>query len=123
VAFPVDEARIAAAEEALGRRLPHGLRERLRRDNGGEIPVEGYPGDDVWQLHPVWDDGDRKRMARTASHVVRETDEHGELLPEGTVVIGDNGSGDLLVLPAGSDNPAWWDHETGDLQPITTDWS
>jgi hypothetical protein len=120
VAFPVDEERLAAAEEALGRRFPDGLRARLLRDNGGEITVEGHPG--VWQLHPVWDDGDRKRMGRTANHVVRETEEHGEV-PGGAVVIAANGTGDLLVLPEGSDDPAWWDHETGELHPVRTGWS
>jgi hypothetical protein len=121
VAFPVDEERVAAAEEALGRPLPAGLRERLLRDNGGEVIVEGYPGDAEWQLHPVWDDGDRKRMGRTANHLVRETEEHGEL-PDGAVVVGANGTGDLLVLPAGDDEPAWWDHETGELHAVRTDW-
>ena len=90
------------------------------RDNGGEITVEGHPG--VWQLHPVWDDGDRKRMGRTANHVVRETEEHGEV-PGGAVVVAANGTGDLLVLPEGSDDPAWWDHETGELHPVRTGWS
>jgi cell wall assembly regulator SMI1 len=46
VAFPVDEERIAEAEAQLGRRLPPELRARLLRDNGAEIEVDGYPGDD-----------------------------------------------------------------------------
>jgi hypothetical protein len=38
-------------------------------------------------------------------------------------VVASNGTGDLLVLPEGSDDPAWWDHETGQLNPVTTDWT
>ena len=121
--FPVDEPRIAAAEEALGRRLPDGLRERLQRDNGGELTVEGYPGDEIWQLHPVWDDGDRRRIKRTANHIVSETEENAEPLPDGAVVVATNNTADILVLPPGSDDPAWWDHETGELHPVTTDWA
>jgi hypothetical protein len=122
--FPVGDEQIQQAEQALGRALPAGLRERLRRDNGGDVAVEGYPGDDpVWQLHPVQDTGDRRRAKRTADHLVRATEERRAELPEGTVVIAANGTGDLLVLPAGSDDPHWLDHETGDLHPVRTDWS
>jgi len=28
-----------------------------------------------------------------------------------------------LVLPSDADAAAWWDHETGELQPVETDWS
>jgi len=119
--------RIRAAEAQLGRELPAALRSRLVRDNGGEIEVRGYPGDDpVWSLHPVWDDEDRRRAGRTANHLVRETDEARERLeglPAGAVVIGDNGTGDvLLVLPEG-DDVVWWDQETGAVEPVTVDWS
>ena len=65
MAFPVDEERIEAAERALGRTLPPRLRERLRRDNGG----------------------------------------------------------DLLLLLAGEDEPRLRDHETGEHQPVSTDWA
>lgn len=58
MAFPVDESRIRAAEEALGRTFPDVLRERLMSENGGEIDDtdEGY-----WFLYPVYDDSDRRR--------------------------------------------------------------
>ena len=123
MAFPVDEERIEAAERALGRTLPPRLRERLRRDNGGDLDL-GELG--PWQLHPVWDDGDRRRVARTASHVVRETEEAHEGipdLPEGAVVVAADGSGDLLLLLAGEDEPRLHDHETGELEPVSTDWA
>src|SRR5215216_5580085 len=98
--LPVAEEHIREAERELGRELPRALRDRLMRDNGGEVEVEGYPGDDpVWQLHPVRDPSDRKHAARSANHVVRETQEahsaSGARLPPGSVVIGANGTGDL----------------------------
>ena len=64
--------------------------------------------------------------ARTASHVVRETEEAREAvpdLPEGAVVIAADGSGDLLVLLEGEDDPRRHDHETGELEPVATDWT
>ena len=44
MAFPVDESRIGAAEEALGCAFTVVLRERLMSENGGEIDGtdEGY---------------------------------------------------------------------------------
>jgi hypothetical protein len=65
-------------------------------------------------------------MKRTTNHIVRETEEAHEslqgALPAGTVVVAANGTGDLLVLPPDGDQPAWWDHETGELHPVETGW-
>ena len=106
--FPVGEDRIEEAEGELGRQLPVALRDRLMRDNGGEIEVDGYPGDNpIWYLHPVWDPSDRRRVARTANHIVRETREaHDTIgdLPAGSIVIADNGTGDLLLVLADDDD-------------------
>jgi len=121
MAFPVDEAQIAAAERQLGRLLPDGLRARLLRNNGGELQTD----DDDWILHPVWDATDRKRMSRTANHIVRETEQarawHG--FPDSAISIATNGSGDHLVIHAGSDAVDLWDHETGECYPVTIDWT
>lgn len=98
------------------------------RENGGDIAVSGYPSDEsFWQLHSVWDPTDRKTASRSATHLVLETSNalagRRVGLPEGTVVIADNGTGDLLVLPPGDDRPHWWDHENGSVHPVTVDWS
>ena len=118
--FPAGEDRINEAETELGRRLPEAPRARLKRDNGGEIEVAGSPGDNaVWFLHPGWNSGDRRRMSRTANHVVRETREAHETigdLPAGAIVIADNGTGDLLLVLGEGDDVVWWDHETGDVE-------
>ena len=124
--FSAGEDRVNEAETELGRRLPEALRARIKRDNGGEIEVAGYPGDDaIWYLHPVCSPGDRKRMARTANHVVHETREAHETivdLPAGAIVIADNGTGDLLLVLGEGDDVVWWDHETGDIESVKANW-
>ena len=96
------------------------------RDNGGEIEVGGYPGDDaIWSLHPVWDPSDRRHIARTTNHIISETHEaHDGIsdLPAGSIVIAGNGSGDLLLVLADTDDVVWWDHETAEVEPVTVDW-
>ena len=109
--FPVAEERVRACEDALGVRLPEPLRSALKTDNGGEIATPH----DLWRLHPVEDTSDRKRLSRTANHIVRETRAaHGYGLPADLVVLADNESGDHLVLRDGT--VSIWRLETG-LEP------
>jgi len=119
--FPVDESRIVEAEKQLGRRLPDELRARLLRSNGGEIEVEG----DTWTLHPVWDPTDRKRMARTANHIVTETRlaRTWPGFPPDAVSIAMNAYGDRLIVRPGSDEIELWDHETGECSPVMIQWA
>ena len=128
--FPVNEERVVAAEEELGRCLPDELRHRLMRDNGGEVeaaaPRQGAEEhfDPHWELHPVWDDSDRKRAARSASHIVRETAEARgwDRFPAEAIAIASNGTGDRLILRPGSDELALWDHETGQVLAVRVSW-
>ena len=122
--FPVDGSRIAAAEEALGRRLPDGLRGRLQQENGGEIEASGS----VWYLHPILDDSDRRPLRRTATNnIVHETEEardaFTEFFPDGAVAVANDGGGDYLLLLPGEDEPRLWEPRTGNLEPARTDWS
>lgn len=128
--FPATEERLVRAERELGRALPKDLRERLMRDNGGTVtavPI-GAPAesdaDSSWELHPVWDDSDRKRAARTASHVVHETAEARAWsgFPGEAIAVAADGSGDRLVLLPGSDDIAHWDHETGATKNVLVSW-
>jgi hypothetical protein len=121
MAFPGSEELIAAAEDALGRRLPATHRARLLADNGGEIGAI----DDYWRLFPVWDPTDRRTVARTANHIVRENEALRSGWPDfapGLIAIADNGGGDLLVLPPDDDQVHWFDHETGAIEPVDVEW-
>src|SRR5438445_1130071 len=97
--FPVDEVLLEAAETQLGRKFPEGLRGRLLRNNGGEVLVryEGEEPDedeDTWALHPVWDSTDKRRMKRTVSHIVKETQQARQWrgFPEDAVAVGHQGT-------------------------------
>lgn len=118
--FPVDEAAVMAEEGQLGRRLPDELRARLTRDNGGEV----HAADDIWQLHPVFDRRDRKRVARTAGHILRETAAAKKWwgFPAGAVAVAANGTGNLLVLLPDDDRVHRWSHETGEVRPVEVLW-
>ncbi|WP_051695147.1 SMI1/KNR4 family protein [Caulobacter sp. UNC358MFTsu5.1] len=118
--FPVREALIVEAEQALGRRLPPTFRERLTKDNGGEVAT----ADDDWTIHPVWDPTDRRTIARTASHIVKEVDQARAWagFPSDAIPLAINDQGDRIIVRAARDDPEVWDHETGLITPIDIDW-
>lgn len=124
--FPVQARFLDAAEAALGVRFPSAYRARLAADNGGELCA----GDEVWWLHPVRDDSDRRRLARTCNDVVRETRDARARpgFPAQAVAIAHNGAGDCLVfVPASAhagslDEPVWrWDHRGDGLERVADD--
>jgi hypothetical protein len=91
------------------------------RSNGGTVEID----DDEWTLHPVRDDSDRKRLARSSNDVATETSaaRSWKGFPDSAVAIGANGSGDLLVLLAeGADHFGEavfvWEHETGETRQV-----
>lgn len=118
--FSTTEAIIAAAEVQLGLQFPEAFRAYLVASNGGEIDT----ANDSWRIHPVFDDTDRKRAARSASHIVNETRQARAWLgfPPDAVAFASNGSGDHLVfLPDPKDVKRLgsavflWQHETRTL--------
>lgn len=123
MAFAGTEELLVAAEHELGRRLPEPHRNRLIRENGGEVQA----ADETWTLYPVWDPTSRKTMGRTANHIIRENEslrrDWPDILPDGHIAIADNGGGDLLVLAPEADEIRFWDHETGELIPVSVKWS
>jgi hypothetical protein len=94
--FDLDERFIVAAEEQLGASLPYSYRQAMRSSNGGEVRACG----DVWQLYPILDTSDRKRLKRSCNDILYETrfmrDWGG--WPENALAIADNGTSDRLVL-------------------------
>ena len=122
--LPTSERAVERAEEQLGRRLPQLLRERLLRNNGGDVLVRWEDGEEEeWQLHPVWDDSDRDTMRRSSNHLVREQANAKEWpgFPRDAVSIAALDA-DQLVLTADQDEPKLWLHETGELASITVIW-
>jgi hypothetical protein len=70
--------------------------------NGGELSIEG----DHWTLYPFFDTSSTKHMCRTCNHIVSENKNACEWgnFPLNAVAIGDNGSGDYLLLLPCDDN-------------------
>ncbi len=118
--FPVAMARIHEAERQLGCKLPMDLRVRLYRENGGQIEAAG----NSWQLFPVFDSSDRKRMTRTANHIIRETQAARTWtdFPQDAIATAENGGCDFLILQSGSDEVEFWDHETGESKVVDVNW-
>ena len=123
--FNLEESYIVAAEQALGARLPESYRQAMRRANGGEVEAAG----DDWQLHPIADTSDARRVSRTANHILRETAafRSWQGFPSTTVAIASNGAGDALVLVqrGGAYEPLVyaWSHETRSLSKVANDFS
>lgn len=118
--FPIDESEVVKFETELGLRLPRVFRERAKQENGGEVATDDHD----WQLHPLPDRSDRKRLSRTANHVGLETRNASasDGFPERALCIASNGEGDHLVLTLeGSDLSdvvyIWW-HETRELERV-----
>jgi hypothetical protein len=121
MALPTVESCVAEEERLLGRRLPRLLRARLLLENGGEVRCDG----EVWYLHSVLDARERGTAKRSASHIAAETDycKGWPGFPAGAVAVAEDGTGDRLVLLAGSDDVVRWDHETGECHPVEEiDW-
>jgi hypothetical protein len=126
--FPVDEKYILQAEEKLSVKFPSSYREKMLKDNGGE--VETPP--DAWNLYPFFDTSDKKRIKRTSNDIVRETTVAREWdnFPKEAIAIGSNGCGDRLIFIRSSDDPLklddsvfWWDHETGNINKVANDFN
>ena len=123
--FNLAERFIREAEAELGAPLPHSYRQAMMASNGGEVAAY----DDVWNLHPILDKSDRKRLSRSCNHILRETRVMLDWpdWPENAVAIGDIGTGDkLLFLREGRlYQPAVyvWLHDSGDLIVVAQSFS
>jgi len=118
MAFPVDEKYISKAENELGVIFPESFRNKMMKLNGGGVEVLS----DYFELHPFYDESEKKRIKRTSNSIVHETKvSHTHYgLPENLVVIGNNGGGDVLVYKKESDGSIkdmvyWFNHETEEL--------
>jgi hypothetical protein len=123
--FDLAESFLLAAERELGASLPKTYRLAMLRENGGEIETD----DDFWQQYPVADTSDRKRLSRSANHILKETEScrGWARFPENAVAIASNGAGDQLVLLRQNEVFApevyAWLHESGELKKVADDFS
>lgn len=123
--FDLQESYLAAAEVALGARLPESYRRSMLRSNGGELEAAG----DDWQQYPISDTSERKRLSRTTNHVLKETEQFRQWrgFPPNALSIASNGSGDCLLFlrQDGEFEPAVyaWSHETRELSRVASDFS
>jgi hypothetical protein len=123
--FPVDFSFIQRAEERLGVKLPPSYKARLCRCNGGGVRANG----DGWQLFPVFDSSDRKRIKRTCNDIVHETNwaRRYHSFPPGGIAIASNGTPDRLVLLYSElegrcgDAVFRWYYDTGELVKVADD--
>ena len=116
--FPLEPQFVVRAEQKLGAKLPAAYVAKMLRANGGSVEIEG----EDWELHPILDETDAKRTARTCNDILHETDEARgwEGFPEEALSIGRNSSGDHLVLlrtgeGVYDDTLHLWDHETHEV--------
>lgn len=123
--FDLAEAFVLAAERELGSPLPLSYRSAVLIENGGELETES----DDWELYPIADTSDRKRLSRTANHIIKETQScrGWKRFPEGALAIAGNGSGDQLIfLKDGATFTSAvyiWSHETGAVEKVADDFS
>jgi hypothetical protein len=115
--FDLAERFINVAEDKLGAPLPYVYRQAMMASNGGEV----YAYNDVWNLHPILDTSDRKRLSRSCNDILRETGVMRDWpgWPENAVAIADNGTGDKLLFlrkdQVYQPEVYVWLHDTGNL--------
>ena len=123
--FDLAESFLLAAERELGATLPKSYRLAMLRENGGEIAADG----DDWQQYSVADTSDRKRLSRSANHILKETEScrGWARFPQNALAIAGNSAGDQLVLLKQEEGFApevyAWLHERGELQKVADDFS
>ncbi|WP_439185925.1 SMI1/KNR4 family protein [Carboxylicivirga taeanensis] len=121
--FPVEEKYIVETENEIGLKFPDSFRDKMKRENGGELIINGND----WTIHPFFDKTDRKRISRTSNHIIYETKEakNWREFPKNAIVIGSDSYGNkLILLPKRfskkklQDIIYEWNHETGKINKV-----
>lgn len=96
MAFPTQENIILESENAMGCKFPVSFRNKMLKENGGEIEIN----DEIWWLFPFYDKTNRKTISRTCNSISKETEYARTFsgFPQNVVVIAKNGCGDFLVF-------------------------
>jgi len=125
VPFELEERFVIAAEQELGASLPYSYRRAMMMSNGGRVLAY----DDVWDLYPILDTSDRKRLKRSCNDILHETEFMRDWpgWPEHALAIASNGTADRLVLLKAD---RWyvptiylWLHDTVELVEVADDFS
>lgn len=125
MAFDLKEEYILDAEEKLGAILPMTYKQIMKQNNGGTI----YLDEDDWELFPIEDKLDKKRISRTCNHIVHETNIAKEWasFPTQSLAIASDGCSNLLILKQEDNkylNEVYiWNHETFELKQVANDFS
>ena len=123
--FNLAETFVATTELELGTTLPTFYKQAMQRDNGGEVEAAG----DSWTLYPIADTSDQRRLARTANHIIKETQSCRSWpnFPRSAVAIAGNGTGGQLVFIMDGSSLGLavhvWSHETGIAAKVANDFS
>lgn len=123
--FDLSEEQLKATESEIGATFPESYRRQMMRSNGGEVNAVS----DYWSLIPLRDTSDRKRLSRTANHLLVETKSFSGFpsWPENAYAVAENGTGDALVMfrDGAQIKPQvfCWHHEDGALELVTEDFS
>ena len=128
MSFPISESEILKSEQKIGIRFPDSFRKAMMSENGGCVMAREME----WEIYPFFDTSDRKRLARTANDILRETVQvrNWEGFPEGGWAIANNGYGDILFFKRAPNDEnifentvyAFW-HETRNIETIAKDFS
>lgn len=94
--FDVARAYIVQAESQLGVRFPASFTSPMMMNNGDAVTFLNR----TWVVHPFFDDSSRRRLSRSANHLVLETigARSLEWFPQEAVCIASGDDGDRLVL-------------------------
>lgn len=116
--FPIELKYIIEAEKEAGFKFPKIFKEKMQKENGGEYFAE----DEDWFLFPFFDKSSTKRLSRTCNHILLETKKakEWENFPKNAFVIGENQSGDFLILKEKEpkelgDEIYIWYHDNGEV--------
>jgi len=121
MAYPIPESEVIKTENTIGSRLPSAYRLSMMAENGKNFVITD---EDEWELFPLKDTSDRKKLARTVYDILKETEsaKNWPNFPENGLAVANNGMGDLMFFRQSEgalDDTvyAYW-HETGTITTL-----
>lgn len=121
--FPIEEKYIRETEKELNVIFPPKFKERMIGDNGGTLSSR-QPYIEHIQLYPFFDKSSKKRISRTCNHIGLENEkEYDYGFPENAVAIGNDGSGNQIILMHDGNNVIeetiyFWNCKTGKVKKV-----